>query len=724
MDHQDDPRGSGLFIYTHLKTDDPSALPSSKTGTSFQRPYDICFDDCENLLITSDSSSVVLRMNRLGKISNITEPMSSNLSVGLRGICIGFNGDIFVSCSDHCIRTIDSNTNQYSIFAGSVQGDQEGTGPTASFNWPRGLCFTKNLLFVADHSSHNIKTIDSSKSVVKYAGTSAAGDTDGPLLMSAFNRPSFIAVNPVSGHLFVTDTINRCIRMIDMDKKLVSTVVNGRKTSYDGLFGICFDHLGSMFIREGKTRFLKLDTQYREVFSYGMKTQSDSQDGPVEKFNILESYGCCTDSNGYLYVTDTSNNRIRKIETGSHQIQNSEFNTEDLLYGTLVALSPPNDKISSQYLKMMYNTCLTIDGTDYYVNRQLIASICPLLLDDQIVKILNTTKPSHRTLRQFFTFIYGEYVPKKLLLQDMIALDRLCVILKMDQLSKYLRGLMTWRLGKFKSTQSLLDTLVVMATEYATDEFLGVLEEMVDLIIPRLLPIESTILPHIDLLVEKVPHLVNVIVNKCLVSKSKEVSISLTPPVPMLRFTLESFIPSKVRAFVPMRNDTNQILNIAVPYADETAYLMGGEDSNVMLPCHVWVMAARWPYFMKMLKFGGKEVEEKKVSLPVKISGPALASLIIYMYSGKVFGFDCVEDRVTLLKCSIEFGLVDSNLDAYVPFNMLISHCVSDFSSSTIANDATKILCQHLQHGAEHHREILRGFVKKYALLKFKKQQP
>jgi len=60
-------------------------------------------------------------------------------------------------------------------------------------------------------------------------------------------------------------------------------------------------------------------------------------------------------------------------------------------------------------------------------------------------------------------------------------------------------------------------------------------------------------------------------------------------------------------------------------------------------------------------------------------------------------------------------------LDAYVPFKMIISHCVSDFSLSDIANDTTKILHKHLHQGADHHRETLRAFVKKYALMKFKK---
>src|SRR6266550_3200722 len=107
---------SGLFMYTHLKTNDDSDASSSK-NVSFARPYDLCFDNGENLWMTSETSSIVRCMNRLGVVSNVTEPMSRNSDVGLRGICVGFNGNIFVTASDHCVRMIDKSTHQHSLFA-------------------------------------------------------------------------------------------------------------------------------------------------------------------------------------------------------------------------------------------------------------------------------------------------------------------------------------------------------------------------------------------------------------------------------------------------------------------------------------------------------------------------------------------------------------------------------------------------------------------------------
>jgi hypothetical protein len=77
--------------------------------------------------------------------------------------------------------------------------------------------------YVSDYFHHVIRRIDQSGNVTTYAGTPGVpGNVNGALLSASFDTPQGIAY--YGGKLYVADTFNRLIRVIDINSGVVSTL--------------------------------------------------------------------------------------------------------------------------------------------------------------------------------------------------------------------------------------------------------------------------------------------------------------------------------------------------------------------------------------------------------------------------------------------------------------------------------------------------------------------
>ena len=115
-----------------------------------------------------------------------------------------------------------------SLVAGGDQaGYQDGAFSKARFNNPNGLSLseTEDKLFVADSLNHRIRVVDldDGNNVETLAGTGVQGKDDGPLEKATFNLPTRLATLS-DNRLAVYDEGSHHIRIIDLKAKSVSTV--------------------------------------------------------------------------------------------------------------------------------------------------------------------------------------------------------------------------------------------------------------------------------------------------------------------------------------------------------------------------------------------------------------------------------------------------------------------------------------------------------------------
>ena len=63
-----------------------------------------------------------------------------------------------------------------------------------------------------------------SKTCTTLTGTGEAGSIDGPFETAQFSEPGGLCVDPEGKILFVADTNNHMIRILDLEKRMVSQV--------------------------------------------------------------------------------------------------------------------------------------------------------------------------------------------------------------------------------------------------------------------------------------------------------------------------------------------------------------------------------------------------------------------------------------------------------------------------------------------------------------------
>ncbi|XP_057682331.1 NHL repeat-containing protein 2 isoform X2 [Corythoichthys intestinalis] len=105
-------------------------------------------------------------------------------------------------------------------------GDVDGKGVDAKLQHPLGVAWSpkSSLLYVADSYNHKIKVVDpKTKQCRTLAGTGKAGDAAGPaFLASRFNEPGGICVGAGGDLLYLADTNNHQIKVLDLRSETVS----------------------------------------------------------------------------------------------------------------------------------------------------------------------------------------------------------------------------------------------------------------------------------------------------------------------------------------------------------------------------------------------------------------------------------------------------------------------------------------------------------------------
>ncbi|MEP6718032.1 MAG: thioredoxin-like domain-containing protein [bacterium] len=132
---------------------------------------------------------------------------------------------LYVADSEsNIIRAID-------LTAGTVQtlvggdlfefGDVDGSGDDVRLQHPLGVFAYGDKVLIADTYNHKIKELDPKRRVVKtFLGTGKPGQTDGST--AAFYEPGGLAVT--NGKLFIADTNNHAVRVVDLNTKQTSTL--------------------------------------------------------------------------------------------------------------------------------------------------------------------------------------------------------------------------------------------------------------------------------------------------------------------------------------------------------------------------------------------------------------------------------------------------------------------------------------------------------------------
>lgn len=187
--------------------------------------------------------------------------------------------------------------------------------PSPSITYNATNTFTVNTLIAPLQVTNTGGNVSGLKDVVSsLAGSTVAGFVDGTASDARFNYPTNVAIDK-NGNVYVADYINKVIRKITPSGIVSTFAGNGSSGSTDGNgsnarfalpTGITIDANGNLYVADsGNFLIRKIDAAGNVTTVAGVAFNS---------LYFSHPKGIAIDSAGNLFVADYSNHRIRKID--------------------------------------------------------------------------------------------------------------------------------------------------------------------------------------------------------------------------------------------------------------------------------------------------------------------------------------------------------------------------------------------------------------------------
>jgi hypothetical protein len=210
-------------------------------------------------------------------------------------------------------------------------GSSDGAGNASQFNNPGNIAFdSAGNLYVADSDNHTIRMITPAGVASTLAGSpGVSGSADGAGSSARFNQPLGVAVD-TAGNVYVADTGNHTIRKMTLagGNWSVSTLAGlaGVSGSTDGTGAgarfyepeaVAVDTSINVYVADTWNHTIRAITSSGVVTTLaGSAGNSGTNDGVGSGARFYQPQGVAVDSLGNIYVADTANQTIRKLNSG------------------------------------------------------------------------------------------------------------------------------------------------------------------------------------------------------------------------------------------------------------------------------------------------------------------------------------------------------------------------------------------------------------------------
>ncbi|HVK84310.1 MAG TPA: hypothetical protein VM513_09385 [Kofleriaceae bacterium] len=311
------------------------------TSASVGASGPVAVDLAGNVYVSDGNGHRVRRIDTLGVIMTIAGG-SPDEDLGDGGpavdsqlyfpsdLAIDRTGNLYIAdVAHHRVRRIDpAGTITTAAGTGDTVGATATGATTGHLYEAAGICTAPNgSVLMSELAMHRIRQIDANGVLTTFAGTGTWGDggDGGPASMGELKYPSDVAADS-AGNVYIADTSGDRVRRVDTNGVL--TTIAG--TGVGGFAGdggpaiaaqlyapvaVALDAAGNVFVTDsGNFRIRRIDTTGTITTVAGTGVEGFNGDGIPATTADLDPWGIALDAQGNLYIADDGNARVRRVD--------------------------------------------------------------------------------------------------------------------------------------------------------------------------------------------------------------------------------------------------------------------------------------------------------------------------------------------------------------------------------------------------------------------------
>ena len=320
------------------------------TGANLSAPSGVAVDGAGNLYIADSGDNRVRKVTPAGVISTVAGNGNVGTATGTDGdggaataanlnhptaLAVDSSGNLYIADSgNNRIRRVNT-LGTISTVAGTgnvgtpTGPDGDGAAATAAqLNAPNGIAIdAAGNLYIGDSGDNRIRQVNTIGNITTVAGSGNAGFTNGPPTSADLNSPDGLRVDS-SGNIYFADQNNGAVREL-----INATLLTLAGTGAQGYNGdnqqaisaelnnpkdVQIDAAGNIYIADFTNNRVRQVNVFGTILTLaGNGTPGFTGDnGAASNAELSGPSGLALDHAGNLYIADTANNRVRKVNTG------------------------------------------------------------------------------------------------------------------------------------------------------------------------------------------------------------------------------------------------------------------------------------------------------------------------------------------------------------------------------------------------------------------------
>jgi sugar lactone lactonase YvrE len=326
LQHHGDPIQFANIYIKELSGSKVVAVPAGE----IKGPFGTEIDESGNLYFVEMTTHRLCKLDPKGMVTVLDTQLD-----GPHNLALAPDRAIYIADTwKNRVQKFDLKSGMSTTIAGIGEKGFSGDGGPAlqaKFDGIHCVSLAGDKLYLADLANRRIRMINLKSGTVKtVAGNGQKGvPTDGTVAVEAPLVDPRAVIADEKGNIYILERSGNALRMVDPEGKIRTLAGTGQKgfsgddgdaklATFNGPKHLCFDRGGNILIADTENhvirKYIKASGRIVRVAGTG-KAGKAGLNGPPLEVQLNQPHGVYVHRDGTLYIADSSNDRILKVES-------------------------------------------------------------------------------------------------------------------------------------------------------------------------------------------------------------------------------------------------------------------------------------------------------------------------------------------------------------------------------------------------------------------------